>query len=102
MMTMDRDIVEAYSRMPQVIEGDAVLVTTERGTECVPSEVVQGSIELSRYTNGDNIFDVRERTGVWMVRTNPPFQQTWASTWVVCESEYMAREMVVGFLEVGA
>ena len=94
-MTMDRDILEAYSRMPQVIEGDAVLVTTERGTECVPSDVVQGSIELSRFTNGDDIFDVGERTGVWMVRTK-------ASTWVVCESEYTAREMVVGFLEVGA
>lgn len=82
-MPIEQPISEAYQRMPSTVQGEFLLIETDRGTECVPSDVVPQGADLSEFTEGD-VMDFVIEDG-WGVRVS-------ATSWLFFRDEWSARE----------
>jgi hypothetical protein len=75
--------------MPRLIEG-GLAVSTELGTEYVPTDAVSRDDELNDFVQGEDIFDVVECQTNWMVYNG--------SRWLSFSCVTTAREYAEGLI----
>lgn len=78
-----------FKAMPRLIEG-GLAVSTELGTEYVPTDAVSRDDELNDFVQGEDIFDVVECQTNWMVYNG--------SRWLSFSCVTTAREYAEGLI----
>lgn len=82
-------VASIFKAMPRLIEG-GLAVSTELGTEYVPTDAVSRDDELNDFVQGEDIFDVVECRTNWMVYNG--------SRWLSFPCVTTAREYAEGLI----